>query len=411
MDNGNAGKLIKSNAETGPVTLNGGSSGRAAPGAGMTRRDFLRAGLCGAVCLGLGAGIQHGLSRTAFAVSPQKGFVNPRPSEWFVPQSGAKIKCTLCPLECRMAAGERGACRVRENRGGQAYSLAWGNPVLVQADPVERKPFFHVLPGSMALSVSTAGCPLACRFCEVWDMALVSPEDVHAYDLPPEEVVALARSVGARSISYAFGEPVVFYEYMRDIAGLAREQGLLNLVHTSGYISMEPLEALAGLIDAANVDLKGFDAAFYRRMTGGDLAVVKRSLRILKARGVHIEITNLVIPGVNDDPAETRAMCEWIRNELGPGVPVHFARFYPLYKLANLPPTPVATLDAARETAMKAGLEHVYVARVTGHTGENTFCPQCGGKIIDRMGFMIEAVRMENGACAHCGAGISGIWA
>jgi len=375
----------------------------------LSRRAFLQAGLCGACALGLSS--LPGVLRPARAESPRKGFTNPRPSEWYKGLENGRIECTLCPVQCRLRPGERGKCRVRENRDGQAYTLAWGNPVLVQTDPVERKPFFHVLPGSRALSVSTAGCPLECRFCEVWDMALAAPEEVHAYDLSPEEVVGHAKSAGARAVSCAFGEPVAFYEYMRDIAEKAREEGLLNLVHTSGYINREPLEEIAGLIDAVNVDLKGFDESFYREMTGGELSTVKETLRILGKNGVHIEITNLVIPGVNDDPDQVASMCRWIRDELGPGVPVHFARFYPLYKLANLPPTPVSTLDKVRGTALEAGLENVYVSRVTGHEGENTFCPACGEKVIDRMGFVVEAIHMEDGRCIHCDTKISGKWA
>ncbi len=374
----------------------------------LSRRAFLQAGLCGACALGMFA--LPGIVRSARADSPRKGFTNPRPSEWYKGLENGRIECTLCPVQCQMRPGERGKCRVRENRDGQAYTLAWGNPVLVQTDPVERKPFFHVLPGSRALSVSTAGCPLECRFCEVWDSALAAPEEVHAYDLSPEEVVAHAKSAGARAVSCAFGEPVAFYEYMRDIAKKAKEEGLMNLVHTSGYINREPLEEIAGMIDAVNVDLKGFDESFYREMTGGELSTVKETLRILGKNGVHIEITNLVIQGLNDDPGQVAAMCEWIRDELGAGVPVHFARFYPLYKLANLPPTPVSTLDTVRKTALEAGLEHVYVARVTGHEGENTFCPACGEKIIDRMGFIIEHIHMEDGRCIHCDTEISGKW-
>lgn len=374
----------------------------------MTRRDFMKRGLYGACAICM-AGV-FGMPRPAYAGAAKKGLVNPKPSQWFSPLSDSTLRCTLCPAECRLPPGKRGKCRVRENRDGQGVTLAYGNPVLVQMDPVERKPFFHVMPGTRALSISTAGCPLECRFCEVWDMALVEPEDVHAYDLPPEKVVAHAKSAGVQAISYAFGEPVVFYEYMYDTAVIAKREGLANLVHTSGYISPEPLRALIDHLDAVNIDLKGFDNEFYRNMVGGEIEPVKAALGMLKQAGIHIEITNLVIPGVNDDMDQVKQMCTWIKNELGAGVPVHFARFYPLYKLSNLPQTPVSTLDKVRETAMKAGLEHVYVARVTGHEGENTFCPRCNEKIIDRMGFVIEAMHLDDGKCAYCGAAVSGKW-
>ena len=375
----------------------------------MTRRDFMKRGLYGACAICM-AGV-FGVPRPAYAGAAKKGFVNPKPSQWFSPLSDSALRCTLCPVGCRIPPGKRGKCRVRENRGGQGYTLAYGNPVLVQMDPVERKPFFHVMPGTRALSISTAGCPLECQFCEVWDMALVGPEDVHAYDLPPEKVVAHAKSAGAQSISYAFGEPVVFYEYMYDTAVIAKREGLANLVHTSGYISPEPLRALIDHLDAVNIDVKGFDNDFYRNMVGGEIEPVKAALGMLKQAGIHIEITNLVIPGVNDDMEQVKQMCTWIRNELGAGVPVHFARFYPLYKLSNLPQTPVSTLDKVRDTAREAGLEHVYIARVTGHEGENTFCPHCNEKIIDRMGFVIEAMHLDNGKCTYCGGVVSGKWA
>lgn len=375
----------------------------------ITRRDFIKYGLCGACAL-CTTGISALAPGTASAVSPEKGLVNPRRSPWCLQLTEKDFRCTLCPHLCRISPGKRGRCGVRENRAGSCYTLAYANPALVQATPVERIPFFQVMPGIRTLAVSTAGCPLECRFCEVWDMALIRPEEVHAYDLSPEDAVSQARSAGAEAVAYAFGEPVAFYEYMSDTAAAAKKEGLLNLVHTSGYILPEPLEAVIGSIDAVNVDLKAFDDTFYRRMTGGSLEPVKSAMKMIKEAGVHLEITNLVIPAENDDMDLIKKMCLWIKNELGPEVPIHFARFYPLYKLSNLPPTPVSTLDRARDTAMEAGLSHVYVAKVTGHEGENTFCRECGKKIIDRMGFVIEDMQIERGRCSNCGTRIHGIW-
>jgi pyruvate formate lyase activating enzyme len=242
-------------------------------------------------------------------------------------------------------------------------------------------------------------------------MAQVAPEEVYAYEVTPEGVIEQAREAHARAVSYAFGEPVVFYEYMEAVAALARRAGLLNLLHSAGYIAPEPLRALCPLLDAANIDFKSFDPAFYRDVCGGELGPVLETLRELKRAGVHLEITHIVIPTLNDDPAQTRALCRWIRTELGPEVPLHVARFYPLYKLANLPPTPVRTLDRAREIAMEEGLEYVYVARVTGHEGENTFCPNCREPIIRRLGFVVEDVRLKQGCCPDCGHRIPGRWA
>lgn len=241
-------------------------------------------------------------------------------------------------------------------------------------------------------------------------MALVAPEDIHAYDMPPENVVAHAKASGVRAISYAFGEPVAFYEYMAEVAVLAKKAGLLNLVHTAGYIQPRPLEDLAGRLDAVNVDLKGFDPAFYREIVGGELEPVLKTLKMIREAGLHLEITNVVIPTLNDDLAQVSKMCRWIVAELGAEVPVHFARFYPLFKLSALPRTPVSTMDRIRETALEAGLKFVYIAKIPGHQGENTFCPGCQEIVIKRLGFVIEEIKLNNGACAYCGTAIPGRW-
>ncbi|MBS3947439.1 MAG: AmmeMemoRadiSam system radical SAM enzyme [Dethiobacter sp.] len=385
------------------------------PASGLSRRELLKAGAISisALCL---AGVSGCAKEPAARKTPspqvaQKGFIRPKRSPWFSSLAQARIRCELCPKQCELADGERSLCRVRENRGGAGYTLVYGNPSLVQEDPVERKPFFHVVPASRVLSISTAGCNLACKFCEAWDMALVAPEEVHAYDMSPESVVAHARTAGVRAISYAFGEPVAFYEYMVEVAALAKEAGLMNLVHTAGYLQPEPLHELCGKLDAANVDLKSFDPAFYRDVVGGELEPVLRTLKLLRNANVHLEITNIVIPTLNDNLKIISRMCAWIVRELGADVPVHFARFYPLYKLSALPRTPVSTLDQAREAALDAGLKFVYIAKVPGHEGEHTFCPGCKETLIKRMGFVIMETHLENGRCKYCGTAIPGRWA
>ena len=351
------------------------------------------------------------LEKTEETVMEQKkGFVNPVRSPWFDELEQGKIRCQLCPRKCELSEGERAYCRVRENREGEGYTLAYGNPALLQEDPIERKPFFHVLPGSRALSISTAGCNLECKFCEVWDMALEYPEKVYAHDVSPERVIEFAQESKLQSVSYAFGEPAIFYEYMEEVAELAKEAGLFNLLHTAGYINPEPLKKLLEKIDAVNLDLKGFDEEFYREVVGGELKPVLDTLKMIKEAGAHMEITNILIPTLNDDMEKIKEMCNWIVEELGTGVPLHFARFYPLYKLSELPRTPVSTLEEARDTALKAGLDFVYIARVTDHEGENTFCPGCGEKIISRVGFVIEETHLEEGRCRHCGLEIPGRW-
>lgn len=383
-----------------------------------SRREFIKAALLGASSLYLGTtlGCAPKPEAEAPSLTPDrhetlKGWFQPQPSPWFDQIDSNTIRCTLCPKACVLADGERSPCRVRENRDGAGYTLTHSNPTLVQEDPIERAPFYHVMPGCRVLSISTVGCNLACQFCEVWDMALVEPEEVHAYQLPPEEVISHASAAGVTAMGYAFGEPVVFYEYMLDTARLAKENGLMNLVHSAGYIEPEPLSALSPYLDAANIDLKGFDPAFYRELVGGELDPVLRTLELLKSQGVHVEITNLVIPTLNDDQGLIREMCAWIVNTLGSDVPLHFSRFYPLYKLSALPRTPVSTLDQARQTALEAGLKYVYVAKVIGHEGENTFCPNCGEKIISRLGFVIDAIDLVDGGCRYCGTPIPGHWA
>jgi pyruvate formate lyase activating enzyme len=389
-------------------------SGRKLSRTGLSRREFLKAGLTGVCSLGavgsFGCSPAVEVEGTPPAYGARKGFVNPRQADWFKPLEQDRLRCELCPKGCELAPGERGECRVRGNRAGEGYTLAYGNPALVQEDPVERKPFYHVKPGSRALSISTAGCNLACQFCEVWDMALVSPQEVFAYDMPPERVVAHAQATGVGAISYAFGEPVAFYEYVSDVAALAREAGLLNLMHTAGYICEHPLRALSTNLDAVNVDLKSFQADFYRQVVGGELQTVLDTLKLLRDSGVHLEITNIVIPTLNDDMESIHAMCTWIVEELGADVALHFARFYPLYRLSALPRTPVSTLDRARQTALEAGMQFVYIAKVTGHEGENTFCPNCGEMIIKRVGFVIDEVHLEKGRCLYCDTAIPGLW-
>lgn len=394
-----------------------------------SRRRFLKLGLAagaGAAAIGGGAlgylttrGRDTGDAARPDVGSPPDDAVPPefaeagdgtRQSPWFREAVDGTLECTLCPHRCRIEPGQRGICRVRMNRDGVGHTLVYGTPALVQIDPVERKPYFHVTPGRRALSISTAGCPLKCSFCEVWDMALVDPEEVQTYDLPPQRIVEHARANEVHAISYAFGEPVAYYEYVHDTAKLAKEAGMMNLVHTSGYIAEEPLAALVDKLDAVNLDVKSIDPEFYRRRCGGELRVVQDTARRLKRSGVHIEVTNLVIPTLNDDESSIRGLAQWIIDELGPDTPLHLARFYPLYQLRNLPPTPVSTLENARAVARDAGVRFVYIARVDGHEAEDTYCPSCGEVVIDRLGFVVEEMRLEDGRCPRCGTSIPGRW-
>jgi pyruvate formate lyase activating enzyme len=341
----------------------------------------------------------------------KQGLMGEHLSPWFTRLDKKQVQCELCPRQCVIPKGKRGFCRVRENRGGRLYSLAYGNPSALHLDPVELKPFYHVLPGTRTLSIATVGCNFACKFCQTWEMSQASPEDVYSYDVPPEAAVEKAVQMGAPSVAYAYVEPTVFYEYTLDTARLASEAGLLNVMHTNGYINRAPLEKLCTHIDAVNVDLKGWTGSFYQDLCDGSLEPVLQTLKILKEAHMHLEITNLLVPSLNDDMAMVREMCLWVKEELGPDTPLHFLRFYPLYKLTSLPPTPVSSLERARSAARDAGLHYVYIANVPGHEGENTFCPRCGETVIQRAGYMVTGMDVRDGKCGYCGQPVPGIWA
>jgi pyruvate formate lyase activating enzyme len=277
-------------------------------------------------------------------------------------------------------------------------------------DPIEKKPFFHVLPSTTSFSLATVGCNFQCKFCQNWEISQASPEDVYSYDVPPEMIVKNAKDVGAHSVAYTYVEPTIFYEYMVDICQLAKKAGLLNVCHSNGFINPEPLKNLCKVMDAANIDLKGFTEAFYSDVCSGEIAPVLETLKTLKKEKVHLEITNLVIPTQNDDLSRLKEMCLWIEKELGADTPVHFSRFYPLYKLRSLPPTPVSTLEKARSTALSSGLEYVYIGNIPGHEGEHTFCPKCKKVLIQRIGYMVGENHLKGGKCQYCGKPIPGIW-
>ena len=325
-----------------------------------------------------------------------------------VPKNGAE--CRLCPRECVVPDGELGFCRARKNTKGTLYALGYAAPCAIHVDPIEKKPFYHVHPRSTSFSIASAGCNLRCRFCQNWQISQVSPLETTNHFLPPEEVVEMALKSGSESIAYTYTEPTNFFEYMIDVAALARKRGLLNVYHSNGYINPEPLKELTAYLDAADIDLKGFTESFYHTLCDAKLKPVLETLKILKEKGVWIEITNLVIPGQNDDVATIADMCTWIRRDLGPDVPVHFSRFFPMYKMTNISPTPVSTVERAREIAMKAGLHYAYTGNIPGHAGESTYCPGCKKVVIKRVGYSIQANEVKNGKCKFCGVPIKGIW-
>jgi len=342
---------------------------------------------------------------------PKKGLVRTKLSPYFTTLDGGKIQCELCPRRCLVPNGKRGFCRVRENRDGKCYSLVYGNPCVIYLDRIEREPFFHVLPGTSSLTLSTAGCNFRCKFCENWEISQAFPEDVYSQEFGPKLVVKKARQMGAHSIAYTYAEPTIFYEYMSDIAYHAKRKGLLNVIHSNGFINQGPLRDLCKLIDAAHIDLKGFTKASYRELSEGDRRPVLETLKVLKQEKVHLEVSTLIIPTKNDEMSVIRDLSLWVKRELGADTPVHLSRFYPLYKLQRLPPTPVSTLEKARETALASGLEYVYIGRVPGHEAWNTYCPKCKKITIQRTGYMIKEMHLNAGKCGYCGKPIPGIWA
>jgi pyruvate formate lyase activating enzyme len=370
-----------------------------------SRRTFIQAGAGALALLSLPAWLVPARAQVV-----QYGFIKPHPAAFARQLDKSIVQCQLCPRRCVVLPGDRGECGVRENRQGKYYSLVYGNPCAVHLDPIEKKPFFHVLPASQSFSIATAGCNLHCKFCQNWEISQTRPDKTYNFDLPPEKVVAAARDNGCASIAHTYVEPTIFYEYMRDVGRLTKVAGILNIYHSSGFINPEPLEQLVPLLDAACIDLKAFDDKFYRDLSDGELQPVLATLKTLRRHNVHVEIVNLVIPQFNDQPETISRMCAWIKKELGPLTPLHFSRFYPLYKMLNHYPTPVRTLEQARQLALNAGLSYVYIGNLPGNPAENTYCHHCHKLLIARQGYQIGEIHLKDGKCAYCGAAIPGIW-
>lgn len=351
-----------------------------------------------------------GILRADDAVGPKAGFTSPREASHWESLDDEWVRCLLCPRECVVPPGRRGHCEVRENRGGVYYTLVYGNPCAIHVDPIEKKPFYHFLPATTAFSIATAGCNLDCKFCQNWHISQARPEELTNYDLSPADLVDAAVRSGCPSIAYTYSEPTIFFEYMLDCARIAHERGLRNVYHSNGFINEGPLRELCRYLDAANVDLKGMSEEYYKEMTGGGLAPVLRTLRVLVEEGVHLEITTLIVPGRNDDDEMIRRECEWIAENLGPDVPLHFSRFHPQHRLTDVPPTPVEVLERARETATAAGLRFVYIGNVPGHEANSTYCPGCGATVVARVGYSVDVLGLTEGACNRCGATIPGVW-
>lgn len=324
-----------------------------------------------------------------------------------------KVKCNLCCHRCVIENGKRGICGVRENRDGVLETLVYGKLIASHIDPIEKKPLFHFLPASLSYSIATVGCNFKCLFCQNADISQMPSDNkglITGGSYTPEDVVAAAVKGNCKSISYTYTEPTVYFEFARDTALLAREKGLKNVFVTNGYMTGEALGRIHPYLDAANVDLKAFTGEFYKKYCGAKLENVKETLREMKSLGIFVEVTTLIIPGLNDDGMELEKLAEFLAGSVGPETPWHISRFHPTHKLQERPSTPLETLVSARKIGMKCGLKYVYTGNVPGEEGESTFCYSCGKMLIERIGFYVKKNVVDKGMCPHCGAHIDGVW-
>ena len=372
----------------------------------VSRRSFLKK--CGLVTLG--GTILSKLVKFGNAQEAKIGLIKPQKALYYEKLQKKKIKCLLCPRKCIITKGNRGFCRVRENRDGEYYTLVHSNPCAVHIDPIEKKPLFHFFPGTTALSLATAGCNFTCKNCQNWDISQANPDQTINFEISPERMVNLALEYNAPTIAYTYTEPTVFFEYMLETAKAAKEKNILNMYHSNGFINQKPLLELIPYLDGADIDLKGYSNKFYQDITGGTLYPVLETLKTLKKQGVWLEITNLLIPTKNDSIGMIKDLCQWIKDELGNDTPIHFSRFYPQYKLQNLPPTPIETLKKASEIAHNVGLHYVYIGNVPGIPEENTYCPNCGKIIVGRKGYNITVINLKKNRCKFCKTEIAGRW-
>ncbi len=382
----------------------------------LTKREFFRLSAAGAACLAC-----QGLSKASSAAKDPGKFILPvaepakDPGKFstearFYTVTPRGVQCGICPNECTLKSGEESTCHNRVNHGNKLWSVAYGNPCAVHVDPVEKKPLLHFLPQSATFSIATAGCSFACLNCQNWEISQTSPGKTRNVTLMPAEVVKRCVENHCSSIAYTYSEPVSFYEYMSDTAKIASGKGIRNIMVSNGYINPEPLKQLIPYLDAANIDLKAFDPSVYLKLTGGKMQPVLDALVDFQKSKVWLEITNLVVPSWSDNLDMISRMCKWLAQNGFSEVPLHFSRFTPLYKLTQLPPTPLNTLIKAREAAVAEGLKYVYIGNVPGKGFENTSCPSCGKMVIERRGFSILANHLENGRCRFCQATIAGVW-
>ncbi|HUI58224.1 MAG TPA: AmmeMemoRadiSam system radical SAM enzyme [Bryobacteraceae bacterium] len=368
----------------------------------MDRRAFLKTASlpCLAACA----------ARNTVAAAAQNDAQYIVEAKFYEKQPYKKIKCKLCPRECVIDDHERGYCGVRENRGGVYYTLVHSRLCTAHIDPIEKKPFFHFAPGTMAFSIATAGCNVNCKMCQNWEISQVRPEQVESMYVPPKRLAQAAADNHCFSIAYTYSEPVVFAEYVLDAAEAGRAAGVKSAVVTGGYIQDEPLRQMCQRVDAIKVDLKAFTEKFYKEVVNGELKPVLNTIAAIHKLGIWNEIVYLVIPTLNDADQEFKGLARWVKTELGPDVPVHFSQFHPEYLLKNLPVTPVATLERAKAICDAEGLHYVYIGNVPGHPAESTYCPKCRRVVVERAGYAIRGMHLKQGKCQFCQQTIPGLW-
>jgi pyruvate formate lyase activating enzyme len=330
---------------------------------------------------------------------------------WHVVDDG-RIQCDMCPRACKLREGQRGVCFLRGRLQDQVVLTSYGRSSGFCVDPIEKKPLNHFLPGSSVLSFGTAGCNLACRFCQNWDISKSKEIDTLADAASPTEIVQAAQRLGCRSVAFTYNDPVIFHEYAIDVADVCHEAGINAVAVSAGYVCREPRGEFYSHIDAANIDLKAFSEDFYRHVCGGHLEAVKDTLRYIhQETSVWLEVTTLLIPGLNDSDKELNSLASWVASDLDSDVPLHFSAFHPDYKLAGLPPTPPGTLSRARRIALAAGLSHVYTGNVHDAEGSRTYCVACGQVVVERDWYTIRRYRLsDDGRCTSCGTQVAGVF-
>ncbi len=394
----------------------------------VTRREFLKASALVAAQVTCGAWLTGCANALAASAPPPAASDAPAPiatptlsrelpfSGWrevkyYDQLASAVVQCAQCPRRCVIAPNARGFCQTRENRDGKLYSVVYGRPCITKTTPIEKAAIYHMLPGTQSYSLGTAGCNLACLYCQNYTIARAKPEEVESYTMTPDDVVAAALKAKTKSITFSYSEASVAFEWMMDIAKVARAKGLKVILKTGGYINEAPLKELCGALDAINVDMKGFSQTFYDQVCQGELKYVLETIKTIRRENkAWLEVANLVVPGYNDDPKMIGDFCAWFKENLGDDVPVFFTRYEPAYRL-RMPPTPVETMERTYKIARDAGLKYAYVGNLPGHTGANTYCPKCGKLLIERVGFDIKQNQIAKGKCKFCGETINGKWA